>query len=93
MIRSGPVLSPASAATRRSGLCVVGAVPVADLYPFSGFEVLIVLEEMFDLLQRDFGQVGVGQDLVVTPGQLVRRHGDDLLVRMDRFPLKASRGA
>ncbi|CUX32503.1 hypothetical protein AGR6A_Cc190066 [Agrobacterium sp. NCPPB 925] len=39
-----------------------------------------MLEEMFDLLQRDFRQVGVIVDLVVTARQLRSRNGEDLLV-------------
>ncbi|CVI57029.1 hypothetical protein AGR7A_Cc290790 [Agrobacterium deltaense NCPPB 1641] len=39
-----------------------------------------MLEEVLDLLQRDFRQVGVVVDLVVTARQLRNRHGEDLLV-------------
>jgi len=40
-------------------------VPVADLYPLAGFEVFVVLEEVFDLLQGYLRQVGVGFDVIV----------------------------
>src|SRR5271154_5835470 len=57
-----------------------GAAPAQDLDPFFGFEILVVLEEVLDLLQRDVGQVAVGLHLVVALGQLRRRHRDDFLV-------------
>ena len=57
-----------------------GAAPAQDLHPFAGLEILVVLEEVLDLLQRDVGQVGVRLHLVVALRQLRRRHRDDLLV-------------
>ena len=45
-----------------------------------GLEILVVLEEVLDLLQRDVGEVAVSLDLVVALGQLRGRHRDDLLV-------------
>ncbi len=40
--------------------------PVADLHPLAGFQILVVLEEVLDLLERDFRKIGVIGDLVVT---------------------------
>jgi hypothetical protein len=36
-----------------------GVTPAAELYPLTGFEVLVVFEEVLNLLQRDLRQVGV----------------------------------
>ena len=36
--------------------------PAQHLDPFAGLEILVVLEEVLDLLQRDLGQVAVGLD-------------------------------
>ena len=49
---------------------VLGAAPAQHLHPFAGLEILVVLEEVLDLLQRDLGQVAVGLHLVVALGQL-----------------------
>ena len=40
-------------------LGVFGAAPAEDLHPFVGLEILVVLEEVLDLLQRDIGKVVV----------------------------------
>ena len=39
-----------------------------------------MLEEVPDLLERDLRQVGIVGDILVAPGEMRRRHGDDLLV-------------
>src|SRR4051794_34143681 len=44
---------------------VFGATPAQHFDPFAGLEILVVLEEVLDLLQRDLGQVAVGLHLVV----------------------------
>jgi hypothetical protein len=49
---------------------VLCAAPAQHLDPFAGFEILVMLEEVLDLLQRDIGEVAVGFDLVVALGQL-----------------------
>src|SRR5258708_4077611 len=59
---------------------ILGATPSQYLHPFPGFEVLVVLEEVLDLLQRDVGQIAVGPHLVVALGQLRRGYCDDFLV-------------
>ena len=43
-----------------------GAAPADHFHPLAGLEILVVLEEVPDLLQRDVGQVAVGFDAVVT---------------------------
>src|SRR5690606_33355940 len=55
-------------------------VPPADLDPLAGFEILIVLEEMRHLVERDFRQVGVVEHIFVAPGDMRRGHGKHLLV-------------
>src|SRR5688572_23541136 len=42
-----------------------GACPIADLHPFSFFQVFIVLEEMRDLLVENFRQVGIALNIVI----------------------------
>src|SRR5690349_12408513 len=54
--------------------------PLQHLHPFAFLEILVVLEEMLDLLQRDLGKVAVVFHLVVALGELRRGHRDDLLV-------------
>src|SRR6185295_19693482 len=49
---------------------VLGAAPAQHLHPLALFEILVVLEEVLDLLQRDVGKVAVRPDLVVALGQL-----------------------
>src|SRR6185437_7507813 len=49
---------------------ILGPAPAQHLDPFAGLEILVVLEEMLDLLQRDFGQVAIAPHLVVALGQL-----------------------
>ena len=51
---------------------VLGVAPAQHLDPFAGLEILVVLEEVLDLLQRDVGEVAVVFDLVVALGQLAR---------------------
>src|ERR1700692_4723756 len=49
---------------------VLGAASAQHLRPFAGLEILVVLEEVLDLMQRDVGQVAIGLHLVVALGQL-----------------------
>jgi hypothetical protein len=39
------------------GLGHLGIVPVTDLDPLAWLEILVMLEEMLNLVERDFGQV------------------------------------
>ena len=59
---------------------VVSAAPVQHLDPFAGFEILVVLEEVLDLLQRDLRQVGVVFRPCRSAGSVRHGHRDDLLV-------------
>src|SRR6187200_1914658 len=54
-------------------LGVVGIAPAQHLDPFAGFEILVVLEEVLDLLQRDVGKVVVVLHLVIALRQFRRR--------------------
>src|SRR4051794_1938849 len=49
---------------------VFGVSPAQHLHPLALFQVLVVLEKMLDLLQRDFRQVAIGLHLVVALRQL-----------------------
>jgi len=51
--------------------CGLVGVPRSTL-PICGLEILVVLEEMLDLLQRDVGQVAVALHLVIALGQFRR---------------------
>ena len=65
----------------RISRCASPASPQRSTFThLPGLEILVVLEEVLDLLQRDVGQVGVVLHLVVALGQLRRGHRDDLLV-------------
>jgi hypothetical protein len=55
-------------------------VPAADLDPFAGLEVLVVLEEVRHLVQRDLRQIGVVEHLFIAFGELWRGHGDDFFI-------------
>ena len=59
---------------------VIGVAPAQHLDPFAGFEILVVLEEVLDLLQRDLGQIAVVLYLVVALREFRRWHRDDLFV-------------
>ena len=48
---------------------VLGAAPAQHLHPFALLEILVVLEEVLDLLQRDIGKVVVIPHLVVALGE------------------------
>ena len=39
--------------------------PADDLRPLAGFEILLVLKKVLDLLQRDSGQVSIGPHMLV----------------------------
>src|SRR6202521_4900097 len=54
--------------------------PARHLDPLLRLEVLVVLEKMLDLLDRDLRKVDVGLHRVVAAGELRGRHCDDLLV-------------
>jgi hypothetical protein len=45
-------------------------VPVADLHPFAGLQILVVFEEMLDLLERYLGQVGIFVDILIAAGEM-----------------------
>ena len=49
----------------------IGAFPALDLDPFPALEVLVVVEEVLDLLRRDFRQVLVAVHVIVALGQCV----------------------
>ena len=68
--RFNPSVSPALSLPDHP-LRHVGTLPVADLDPLAGLEILVVLEEVLDLLQRDRRQIGVAADAVVAPGERV----------------------
>src|SRR5437868_214765 len=42
--------------------------PADHLHPFAGLEILVVLEEMLDLLQRDLRHVGVVHHVLIALG-------------------------
>src|SRR5690606_41497320 len=77
-----------------SGACAPGALdglddqplrllrvaPAEHLRPLRGFEVLVMLEKVLDLADRDLGQIRVAPDLLVAPADPRHGHGDDLLV-------------
>src|ERR1700687_1833188 len=57
-----------------------GLHPAKDLYPFALFEILIMLEEMADLLDKDFRQVAIARNPLVEWMKLIDGHCDDFLV-------------
>src|SRR5262245_32473260 len=57
-----------------------GVAPADHPDPLPGLEVLVVLEEVLDLPQRDLGHLGYVGDVGVALGEPRRRHRDDLLV-------------
>ncbi len=60
-------------AFRRSARWASSASPQRSTFThLPCLEILVVLEEVLDLLQRDVGKVAVGLDLVVALGQLWR---------------------
>ncbi|EGE56063.1 hypothetical protein RHECNPAF_750022 [Rhizobium etli CNPAF512] len=63
---------------KRAGFA--GIAPAEDLHPLAGLQILVVLEEVLDLLQRDLRKVRIILHLLIAQRQLRRRHGDDLLV-------------
>src|SRR6476646_4316647 len=54
--------------------------PTDHLHPFAGLQVLIVLKEMLNLLNRNFRHVCDLGDVGVTHRQFRHRYGDDLLI-------------
>ncbi len=62
------------------GAALGSIAPTQNLHPFAGFEILVVAEEMLDLIERDLRQIGIIVNLLVARRELLRRHGDELLV-------------
>src|SRR5262249_3724916 len=58
-------------------LCVA---PATHFHPLTGLQILVVLEKVLHLLQRDARQVGVVGDVLVALGELRGRDGEDLPV-------------
>ncbi len=57
-----------------------GVAPAHHLHPLRAFQILVVLEEVTHLHERDLRQVGVVVHVLVATRQAWHRHGDDLLV-------------
>jgi hypothetical protein len=55
-------------------------VPAADLDPLAGLEILVVLEEVLDLLQRDVRQVVEIPHMVVAFRRPLRGDGNDFFI-------------
>src|SRR5439155_22176029 len=61
-------------------LGVVDVEPFHDRYPFSLFEILVVLKEMRDLLAHDRRQVAVARNARVEGIERIDRNGQDLFI-------------
>src|SRR5437773_4761893 len=58
----------------------LGVLPALDLHPLALLEILIVLEEVHDALERHLGQIAHFAHLAVGGKHLVERHRDDFRV-------------
>src|ERR1019366_5679317 len=57
-----------------------GASPAGDLHPLVGLEVLVVLEEVLDLPERDVGQIEVRLHTLIAERQARHRNSDDFFI-------------
>ena len=69
-VTAEPLAFARSIAFEDQPLGLLGIAPADDLDPLAGLEILVVLEEVLDLLERDVGQVGVALDALVALRQL-----------------------
>src|SRR3989338_5511265 len=57
---------------------LIGASPAFNLDPLALLQIFVVLEEVLDLLDQQWGQVGVFLYVFVQHGQFVVRYGNQL---------------